>query len=302
MKLPGSISSLILSGLLLLIIPFNSAGQTGSVNALSGGPISGESKDPAKIAEGSKHSLFTGLGYGNNMIWLGSTISQNQPFGFGTLTYGFNYEFYATLSAVHLSDTDPFAAFITSSLNYNHVFNSWFDISTGLYRYQVAPSLTDTLFGSFTYADFTMGFDWKLLYTKISVGGLLSYENQIYFQLRNSRYFQTPDILKGKANISFDPYINLLFGTFTQAEITTGQPVTIYPPYRKRRTDGQSASTTYTRRFGALDIDFGLPVAFNTDRMSIEAEAGYVLPVNNDPDYPGPKGFVLLLSGYFRIF
>lgn len=107
-------------------------------------------------------------------------------------------------------------AFYIGSLNYSHVINNWFDISAGVYRYQVDQSLTDTLFSSFTYGDLTLGFDWKLLYSKISAGGLFAEENQAYFQLRNSRYFQTPEFFKGKANISLDPYANLLFGTVTE--------------------------------------------------------------------------------------
>jgi hypothetical protein len=51
-----------------------------------------------------------------------------------------------------------------------------------------------------------------------------------------------------------------------------------------------------------MEADFGLPVAFSTDVITVEAEAGYVLPVYTDPDYPGIKGFVFLLSVYFRIF
>jgi len=285
-----------LLGMLISMIPFNIIAQSGTTT------IEADSTDAVEIPVASRHSLFTGLGYGSNMIWLGSTISQNQPFGYGALTYGFNNELYVTLSAVHLSQTDPFLAFYTGSINYNHVFNNWFDISAGLYRYEVVPSLSDTLFGSFTYADFTMGFDWKLIYTKVSVGGLMSYDNQLYIQIRNSRYFQTPDFFKGKANISFDPYVNLLMGTYTQAETTTGAPVVIFPPYRKWRTDSQSTTTTYSHRFGIIDVDLGLPVALNTDRMSVEAEAGYVFPVFKGSEYPRPEGFIFLLSAYFRIF
>ncbi|HSL85994.1 MAG TPA: hypothetical protein VK861_03580 [Bacteroidales bacterium] len=282
--------------MLVLMLPGNIIAQSDPTY------IEAENGDAEDSSAVSKHSLFTGLGYGSNMIWLGSTISQNQPFGYGALTYGFNSELYVTLSAVHLSDTDPFLAFYTGSINYNHVFNNWFDISAGLYRYEVVPSLSDTLFGSFSYADFIMGFDWKLIYTKISLGGLMSYDNQLYIQIRNSRYFQTPDFFKGKANISFDPYVNLLMGTYTQAETTNGPPVVIFPPFRKWRTETQATTTTYTRRFGIIDIDLGLPVALNTDRMSIEAEAGYVFPVYKDSEYPQPEGFLFLLSAYLRIF
>jgi hypothetical protein len=51
-----------------------------------------------------------------------------------------------------------------------------------------------------------------------------------------------------------------------------------------------------------MEIDFGLPVAFSTDRISIEAEGSYVLPLYNDSYFPGPEGFVFIISGIFRIF
>jgi hypothetical protein len=207
------------------------------------------------------------------------------------------------VSAVHLPDNNPFLAFYSGSLNYNHVFNSWFDISAGVYRYQIVPSLADTLFSSFTYGDLTLGFDWRLLYSKISAGGLISDENRAYLQLKNSRYFQTPEFFKNKLNISFDPYVNLLFGTLIEVETITGKNLKISPPYGRWKRFIQSTTyTSYTRKFGFMEIDFGLPVAFNADNMTIEAEVSYILPVYDDPDFPGPKGFVFMLSGYFRIF
>ena len=256
----------------------------------------------------SPHGLYAGGGYGSNMIYLGSTISQDHPYGYGSLSYGFKNELYATVSAVHLSGLDPFMAFYIGSLNYSHAFNKWFDISAGLYRYQVDPSLTDTLFPGFTYGEVTLGFDWKLLYTKISAGGLFSEASQSFYQVRNSRYFQTPDFFKGRANISFDPYVNLLFGTLTEVESNTETTYyySVSSPYRKWRNTGQGSTTSttysYFDKFGLLEIDFGLPVALNTNRMTIEAEPSYVIQFYDDTYYPGSKGFIFSLSIFFRFF
>ena len=255
-----------------------------------------------------RHSLFAGAGYGNNFIYLGSTISGDRPYGYGSVSYGYNNEFYLSLSAVHLSDMDPFGAFYTGSLTYSHTFNSWFDISAGLYRYQVVPSLTDTLFNSFTYGDLTLGFDWKLLYTKISAGGLFSEESQAYFQVKNSHYFQTPELFKGKANISFDPYINKLFGTITRAQ-TNGESTYYYSVSSHSRSwrkngqgQGQGQKTTYSDLFGLMEIDLGIPVSLNTDVMTIEAEPSYIFTLYDDSFYPGTEGFVFQVSLFFRIF
>jgi hypothetical protein len=276
--------------LLLLLLPLSVLAQTGS------------SETDTNIV---RHSLYTGAGYGSNMIYLGSTISQNQPYAYGSLTYGYKNQLYASASAVHLSGLDPFLAFYIGALNYNHVINSWFDIAAGIYRYQIPSSLTDTLFSNFTYADLTLGFDWKLLYSKLSFGGLFSEENQTYFQFRNSRYFQTPELFKGKANISFDPYSNLMFGTLIEIETSTETSVVASSPGRKWKQNNTSQGTTTStssKKLGIMEIDFGLPVALNTDFMTIEAEVSYVLPLYEDPVYYSPKGFVFMLSGFFRIF
>jgi hypothetical protein len=296
------ISRLKCYSLFLLLLPLEILAQTGTNISLS---ESDTSKNKTKIAT---HSFYSGAGYGSNMIYLGSTISQNQPYGYGNLTYGFKNQLYASISAVHLSGLNPYLSFYIGALNYSHAFNNWFDISASISRYQVVPSLTDTLFNNFTYGDLTLGFDWKLLYSKISAGGLFSTENQAFFQFRNSRYFQTHELFKGKANISFDPYANLLFGTVTEVESTTETTFyySVSSPYRKWRNNGKNSTTnttySYADRFGLLEMDFGLPIALNTDFMTIEIEPLYVIPFYDETYYLGTKGFFFQLSIFFRIF
>ena len=315
MKQSQSLRRLKLSGFLILTITINSYSQNDTVSSVQkSDTLNSSSKE-------SPHALYTSIGYGNNMIYLGSTISGNQPFLYNAFTYGFKSKFYVTASAIHLSNVDPFMAFYIGSINYNHVFNSWFDISAGIYRYEAAPSLADTLISSFTYGDFTLGIDWRLIYTKLSAGILISDDNLPYFQMKNSRYFQTPEFFRKKVNISFDPYVNLLLGTLYKSETTTETFITTSFTDQKFRnnnpgnsnstntsnTIGSSVATTstntiFTRTFGLMEIDFGFPVALNSDHFTIEAEASYVFPLYDDSYFPGPKGFVLMLSGIFRIF
>ena len=278
----------------------------GSISGQAPPELTDRTRDSTTAGEGEpKHSLYAGLGGGSNLIYLGSTISHDQPFLSSALTYGFKSEFFVTASANHLSDRSPFLAFYNFSANYIHTVNSWFDFSLGLYRYQVVHSLEDTLFTSFSYADAAVGFDWKILYTTVSYGGIIAKNGGSYLQIKNSRFFETPAFMNGKATVSIDPYVNLLFGTVITMETTDGGTTKKHPgrPLWKGSPPGQSSSTTsYTKKFAAMEADFGLPVVFSTDVITIEAEAGYVLPVYTDPDYPEIKGFVFLLRVYFRIF
>jgi len=250
----------------------------------------------------SPHSIYTSLGFGNNMV-LGSTFSQDQPFYFGSLIYGYNNELFASVSTFHLSDFKPFLAYHTFTLNYCHVFNSWFDISMGASRYQVASGLTDTLFNSFFYGDLTIGIDWRLIYSKLSVGGLFSETSSAFFQMRNSRYFQTPEFFNNKVYISFDPYASLLFGSLTRTTTSEGTTIGITSPIHSsgsgKNSSGSSITSTF---FGLMEVDLGLPVGFNIGKFTLEAEPGYVIPIYTVTDMPSPKGFVFLLNCTFKFF
>jgi len=281
--------------IILLIMPkdANSQSITGNLK---------NSEDTIR-QETAKHTLFTGLGYGSNFIYLGSTISRNQPYEYSSVIYGYNNALYASVSAVHLSDLSPFLAFYSGSLNYNHVFNSWFDISASFSRYQVTASLEENLFNSFNYGDITLGFDWRILYTKLSGGILFSEEENGYLQIRNSRYFQTPEYTKRKIYFSFDPYIAALFGTMTRLKTTEGQIVKVSPPYKKGGKYGQSQPvTSISRSFELLEADCGLPVSLNSGNLTFEAEPGYIFTGSDDSEYSGTKGFYLTISAYIRIF
>lgn len=259
--------------------------------------------DSAGVTENSSiHSFYAGAGYGSNMIYLGTTMSQDHSFGYASFSYGLMDKFYLSATGYTINDFTPFLSFYSLGLTFNHTFNSWFDISLNLSRYNVAESLKDTLFNSFTYADATVGFDWRILYSKISVGGLMAGESQFYIQTRHSRYFETPSFAGDKAFFSFDPYINLLFGRMISIETDDGTSTTVSPGYRPWKNNTQGSSSTYTETFGPMEIDFGLPVAFNYDFFTIEMEPGYVLPFYSDTGATGMKGFLFMVSAFFRIY
>lgn len=312
------------SGLLFLLLPLNAVAQSDTAQAPT---------------EKDFHSLYTGTGYGSNMIYLGSTISRDLPFGYGALSYIIGGELSLTGAAFYLPGLEQSApSFYSASLSYSHDFSSWFDISAGLYRYIVKPELTDTLFSNFNYADLTLGIDWRILYTELSYGAFVMKEPPAYLQVKNSRYFETPSFFRGKATISFGPYANLLFGDLTTASVMEGTelvtttqtlvtPVTVPGTSGSGMGQGQgpgsgqgsgsstttttttttttevpTTTTVYSDKFDLIEMEFGVPVSLNLPFMSLEADISYVLPMYSDPLYPGPKGFVFMFSAFLKIF
>jgi hypothetical protein len=248
------------------------------------------------------HSLYSSIGSGLNMIFLGSTISLDKPLYSATVTYGFRNSFYASASATHIVGVIPYMAFCNLSLSYSHVFNSWFDISSGISGYHTPESLKDKLFGDFAYINVTAGFDWKFIYTKLSFGELISDGTREYLQVRNSRYFETPVFLKGKGQISFDPSINVLFGDLLNVETSTGfTRLGSWSVFHHIRKYPVSTIYSYSYKFGLLDFEFSLPVTFSYGNFSLDAEPGYILPSFSNSDYPAPKGFTFFLTANFKI-
>jgi len=291
----SSLAATIACGILLQAFAIGAAAQTAEDPLTSPDSVTAEAKS-------SVHSLYAGAGYGSNMIYLGTTMSQDHAFGYSSVSYGLMDKFYFTATGYTISGFSPFLAYSSLSMSFNHTFNSWFDISTSLSHYNVAESLRDTLFSNFAYGDVTLGFDWRILYSKISVGGLFADGSQLYLQARNSRYFETPSFAGDKAFFSFDPYVNLLFGTIVTYETAEGTTTTLSPGYRPWRNNGQGSSTTYSESFGLMEIDFGLPIAFSYDFFTLEIEPGYVLPLYSDTGSSGMKGFLFMASLFFRIF
>jgi hypothetical protein len=267
----------------------------------------GNLPDTAKFVQNKSevdiHSLYTGIGAGSNMIYLGTSISNNKPFYSTSVTYGYRNSLFASVTASHLSETTPYVAFYNIAMNYSHSFNSWFDISSDIAGYKTAESLHDSLFSDFEYINLTTGFDWKLIYTRISFTGLFSGENGFYLQVSNSRYFETPEFFQGKAQVYFDPDIDILLGNLVTVETASGsKKFGNAPPFSHAGGNNGNPAEKYSEKFGLLDFVFSLPVTFSYGKFSLEAEASYLLPVYSDAYYQEPEGFTFYLNAFFKIF
>jgi hypothetical protein len=279
------------------VLPFRAFSQADTLSH------SGKKPNQDSDSLSSVHAFYAGAGFGSNMIYLGSSISHNRPFYSAALTYGYKGSLFVSFSASHLQEVSPYVAFSSLSLNYSHTFNSWFDISTDIAGYKTSESLHDSLFSDFLFFNLTTGFDWKLIYTKISFGGLISEENRGYLQIRNSRYFETPEFFKGKGLVSFDPNINFLFGKMIKIETTTGvKRFGNSSPFRHFKKNPNTTIESYSSIFGLLDLEFSIPVTFSYGNFSIEAEPDYILPAYTNTDYPTPGGFSFFLNIYIKIF
>jgi len=74
-----------------------------------------------------------------------------------------------------------------------------------------------------------------------------------------------------------------LFGTLIEVETSEETTVIAASPGRKWRkytNQGTLTNLSYIKKFGMMEVDFGIPISLNTDRFSIEAELNYTLPLS----------------------
>jgi hypothetical protein len=291
---------LLATGMLTMLFNVNSSAQGNEAKYAPKQEVSPQGKKE------SAHSLYAGLGFSNNMVYMGSNISQDKPVYSGSLTYGYKNKLFASAGVNHLAAFNQAVAFSTFTLSYLQDINSWLDISMNVSRYQVNVNLTDTLFNNFFYGSIAAGIDWKILYTNLSAGGIFSESSNLYFQLKNSRYFETPKIMNGKAYFSFDPYVNLLFGTLTRTTTADGTTIGVTPPFKINKSPsgggGGGSSGTTSTFFSLIEANFGIPVAFNLGKLSVEADPGYILPAYSNTGTESPKGFTFFLNISYKIF
>lgn len=280
----------------LLIYSLNISGQTVLNKSVTKDTLAGS-------GDSCKHSLYASAGYGSNMVYLGSTISNNLPFYSAAISYGFRNSLYISASASHIAENESLVAFSSLSANYSHTFNSWFDISADVAGYATHKNLQDSLFSNFGFLGLTAGFDWKILYTRVSVDGIVSEGLKGYMQISNSRYFQILRFLRGDAFVSLNPDFSILSGEIIKIETITGvKKYGLSPPFRHFKKNPVIPTDTYKSQFGLIDFELSLPITLSFKTFSIEAEPFYILPAYKNSEYPAPEGFSFYLSVFVKIF
>lgn len=262
------------------------------------------SKAVSEDVRPSTHSLYLSGGYGDNMVYMGSVLSEKKPYYLVTGSYGYKDNIFASASLYHLSAFDPTISFSTFSLSYLHNLGKSFDVAATASWYSANNTLTDTLFSSFMYGSASLGLDWNILYTNLTVSGIISAESSLYLSLKNSRYFETPRFFREKANLYFDPYFSLLFGSLTKTVTSEGTVIGVSAPFKSKKssTSGHGSSGTTSTYFSAMELDLGLPVGLNLGKFSFEANPGYIIPLYDTSDDLAPSGFSIQFSITMKLF
>ena len=228
------------------------------------------------------------------MLFSAVSLSSNQPYLSTDLLYSYNKRWIASATIYHLPGIDPAIAFYDFSIGYRYTFNSYLDAGISFSSYSTAKKLQDEYFGNFNYLTISGGVDWRIIYTQLVYSSMLKEQSSGYLQIKNSHFFSTPYLFKGKGYFTFDPAVNMVMGDKFSSEIVVSQS-----------GSGNNVTTTettiYKSSFGLLDMEFSLPVGFNFGKTTFEMEPMYYLPIYEDPDFPAKKGLFLFLNLYIKI-
>ncbi len=247
------------------------------------------------------HSVFLGTGFGNDLLYTGSTLTDNSSFLSADIMYSYKGKLWTSATIYNLPYWGVNFPLIDASLGYNHVFNDHFDVGGSVSHYHSSGSVKEELYDSFTYFRLSGGFDWYWLYSKLTYGRILAEETGSYFYFRNSRYFRTSSWGKSKSYISFDPNINLLLGNYTQISPSTRpRPGNPNSPGQGgpgiNPVNGDSSS-----QFMLLQTQISIPISFYIHNFTFNAEPLLLLPNTSNEQNPNAKGFYFFANVSYRI-
>jgi hypothetical protein len=245
------------------------------------------------------HQFFAGTGYGSNLIYYGTSVSGNQPFFSGELLYSWEGGIWAGVGFFHLPEEQPFISFLDLSAGYTHIFNKVFDVGASISQYHGSQTLENTLYSDYTFLSGSLGIDWIVLYTSLSPGWLLAEENSFYFLVKNSHYIRTGNLGSKKSYLSFNPGLSLMFGSYAWMRqvrrIGAGSGPGFGNPVNPIQTE-------IREDFRLLDLQFSIPVAFNSRRLSLEFEPAYFLNLIEDANGETEGRFFFTLGIYYQLF
>lgn len=248
------------------------------------------------------HSIFLGTGFGNDLLYTGTTLTDNSPFLSADILYSYKGKLWTSATIYNLPDWGVKFPLLDASLGYNHVFNDYFDIAGSVSYYHSSGSVKEELYDSFSWFRLSGGFDWYWIYSKVTYGRILAEDSGSYLYFRNSRYFRTASWGKSKTYISVDPNINLLFGNSTQISATL-RPGTGNPDRPGQGGLGRNpVNTDSSNQFNILQTEISVPVSLYIQNFTIDAEPLLLFPHNSNEDNPDMKGFYIFLNISYRIF
>lgn len=252
-------------------------------------------KADSVVMENNTHGLVLGGSYGSNLRFSGIKLLENQSYLSTDLTYAYKNLITANVALYHLPGIQPAVAFYDFSLGISHTFNSWFDASLTLSRYNTAEQLKETFFDNSNYFSVAAGVDWLLLYSNVAYSTMLSSDSRHYLKIANSHYFQISQLWDGNGQLWIDPSFNFILSNYDEGKtaLVKGNK----PP----QGGGGVPVVEYSKVFGLSELELSLPMALDFKNTTLEVNPYYSFVVKKDAIFPSSSGFCLLVNLYIKL-
>ena len=137
-----------------------------------------------------------------------------------------------------------------------------------------------------------------VLYTSLAPGWLLAEENSFYLLINNSHYLRTGNLGRKQSYFSFNPGISFTFGTYAWMRRIRRPGAGNGPGFGNPINPIQ---TEIREDFRLLDLQISVPLAFNTNRLSLELEPAYFINFIEDQNIDSGGHFFFTMGLFFKI-
>ena len=208
--------------------------------------------------------IFSGK-FQNAFTFLGRDFGQTIPFFNLDAMYLFHNGIYVDIGAYKFLQTDvPFQ--YAATLGYVKDLSKKTDIHLSYSQYFV-EDISDVIgIQNLGLLQSTFGLDWNVMYSTLQVQALVSDQPDFFIGMTHSRYFQFDQELLNTFRVSFEPKIQMLWGTRNF--------------YWMAGFDDTEITPQNFEQVKLLTGEASLPLMFSLGNWDLEFESRYVIPMN----------------------
>ena len=203
--------------------------------------------------------------YQNAFTFLGRDFGQTIPFFNLDAMYMLHNGLYLNVGAFKFLQTDVPVQY-AATLGYSKDLSKKTDLHVSYSQYFVEDMSEVIGIQNLGLLQSTFGLDWNILYSTLQLQALFNEKPDFFLGMTHSRYFQFDQKLFKTFRVSFEPKVQILWGTRNF--------------YWMGGFEDSEINTLDFNEFKLLTGEASLPLMFSVGNWDLEFETRYVIPMN----------------------
>jgi hypothetical protein len=202
--------------------------------------------------------------FSDRFLFAGRDFGMKVPIFSSDMVYLFHSGWYLNASAVQI--IDPYLpSQYAISVGYIKDISEKVELNFAYSQFFVAGESELAGVQNLGFFQAGIGYDWNIMYSTFQFQGLIHQYPDLFITSKHSRYFEFDQRLFRQIIVSFEPSLSFMVGTSQFYHLAVNEQY-----WEKNNWD----------RIRALNMEFAVPLHFESRNWGLELQAKYVRPLN----------------------